>query len=91
MIRIETTAEFDAEGRFALQGQTHVPVAPGTHRVTVVVSDAETEEPVECSASALQKVGNVLVFTGTLLEDPEDVRRRLDEEATRRMLEGPFE
>ncbi|MDX1968610.1 MAG: hypothetical protein SFV23_15640 [Planctomycetaceae bacterium] len=35
MIRIETTAEFDAEGHFTVSGQTTAAIAPGSHRVVL--------------------------------------------------------
>lgn len=43
MIRIETTAEFDAEGKFVLTGQSGEPISPGQHRVVVLIG--ETAEP----------------------------------------------
>lgn len=97
MIRIETTAEFDAEGRFTLQGQSLVPVTPGKHRVTVVISATEgtqEEKPIaveDTDDPMLKRINGVLVWTGRLLEDPEETRRRLDDEQTERYLHGPFE
>lgn len=40
MIRIETTAEFDAEGRFT--GKLLEAVSPGAHRVIVVVEERDS-------------------------------------------------
>lgn len=49
MIRIETIAEFDAEGRFTVTGKSTVAVSPGSHRVTL-----EVEEPqVQSTQSAI--------------------------------------
>jgi hypothetical protein len=94
MIRIETTADFDAEGRFTLQGQSAVPVTPGKHRVTVVISEADAStvaEPVIVEGAddqMLQRINGVLVWTGQLLEDPETTRERLDDERTDQLLYG---
>jgi len=97
MIRIETTAEFDAQGRFTVRGQAPQGVSPGQHRVTI-----ELEEPVAIVSSPteviedtddpmLKRINGVLVWTGHLLEDPDEVRRRLDDEQTDRLLSGQCE
>jgi hypothetical protein len=88
MIRIETTAEFDAEGRFTVKGTTTERVAPGPHRVLVVLAEAEVEEVRPVEEPPLRKVGNVLVFEGTFEEAPEVVRQRLDEESLREWTKG---
>lgn len=94
MIRIETTAEFDAEGRFTLQGQSAVPVPPGKHRVTVVISepDALTEAKAvaveDTDDPLLKRINGVLVWTGQLLEHPDVTRQRLDDERTEQLLHG---
>lgn len=94
MIRIETTAEFDAEGRFALVGQTQVSIAPGPRRVTIVINDADLlREPNAVALqkredALLQRVNGVLVWTGRLLEDPEEARQRLDDEWIDWLLRG---
>jgi hypothetical protein len=86
MIRIETIAEFDAEGRFTVTGQATEAVAPGPHRVTLEVADqsAPTSIVGATNEPALKRINNVLVLTGQMTEDPEKVRQRLDEE---RLLE----
>lgn len=38
MIRIQTTAEFDADGKFT--GQTTEPVPPGSYTIEIVVPDS---------------------------------------------------
>jgi hypothetical protein len=96
MIRIETTAKFDAEGRFTVTGRTTQSVSPGEHSVVVEVDENPPQAVSECMPSsvdepAFKKVGNLWVFTGETLEDPEEVRRRLDDEYVHRMLNGPFE
>jgi hypothetical protein len=96
MIRIETTAEFDAEGKFTVTAQAPMPVPPGSHPIIIQVpeinSDTEGLPAAEAdSEPAWKKVGELLVFTGELLEDPEEVRRRLDEERARQLFYGPFE
>ncbi len=94
MIRIETIAEFDAEGRFTVTGQAAVAVSPGPHLVTVVVDEIEpASQPTieDTDDPMLKRINGVLVWTGKLLEDPEEVRRRLDEERTQQLLYGPFE
>ena len=40
MNRTETTAEFDADGRFVLTGQTGQPASPGEHRVVVLIGES---------------------------------------------------
>ncbi len=92
MIRIQTTAEFDAEGRFT--GRIMEPVPPGVHPIDVMIEEQETLlKPTDPPSSdfGLRKEGNVWVLDCTYSEDPEDVRRRLDEESMRQMLEGPWE
>jgi hypothetical protein len=87
MIRIETTAEFDAEGRFTATGQSPTAVAPGPHRIVVLVDDPTSSEPTSVSDEPpLKWVDGLLVFTGEFLEDPEEVRRRLDDERMRELL-----
>lgn len=81
MIRIETIAEFDADGRFTVTGQSTSTVGPGSHRVTLELTEPEAAPPNEPAHSpALQRINGVLVLTGQILEDPERVRQRLDEE-----------
>ena len=95
MIRIETTAEFDAEGRFV--GHTQVSVTPGIHRVTVVVSDVDTE--LDCEGQLAQQTGEpylknidgVLVWTGPVPEGIDTAARDILEERAERFLRGPFE
>lgn len=42
MIRIETTAEFDAEGRSTIQVQTTQPVSPGVYPIAITFDEART-------------------------------------------------
>ncbi len=97
MIRIETTAEFDAEGRFTVTGQVQAPVTPGPHRVTVVITEGAPIRPVkpetieDTDDPMLKRINGVLVWTGELLEDPEEVRQKLDEQRTQQFLSGQFE
>ena len=64
MIRIETTAEFDAEGRFTASGQTPSAIAPGSHPIVILVKDfPESTYPSDSSADHL----SVLVREGGLL------------------------
>jgi hypothetical protein len=93
MIRIGTTAEFDAEGRFTVTGQTTEPISPGTHPVMVEIQESSTGARKTTTAvpPGLRKEGHIWVLDCVGAEDPEEVRQRLDEEATRRILEGPFE
>ena len=94
MIRIETTADFDADGRFVLTGKVPTPVAPGRHRVTIVISDADVSRKSEATAlqegddPLLQRINGVLVWSGQLLEGPEETRQRLDDERTEHLLRG---
>lgn len=48
MVRIETTAELDAEGRFSASGQAPQSVPPGVHRVIIFVDD----QPVSADSTA---------------------------------------
>ena len=95
MIRIETTAEFDAEGRFV--GQAQVSVTPGIHRVTVVVSDVETEPDSEGLIAQetvephLEEIDGILVWTGPVPEGIDTAAREILEERAERFLRGPFE
>lgn len=97
MIRIETTAEFDAEGRFIARGQVLRPVTPGSHRVTIVLAESESTSTDETTViedtddPLLKRINGVLVWTGQILETPDETRKRLDEEQTERILNGPFE
>lgn len=89
MIRIETTADFDAEGRFT--GQTPSTVTPGPHRVLMLIEEPASSEPaasdaVPAAEPPLKWVDGLLLITGELLEDPEEVRRRLDDERMRDLL-----
>jgi hypothetical protein len=91
MIRIETTAEFDADGRFTATGQAPRSVTPGSHRISILVEEPATLEPatprsVETTESPLQWVDGLLVFTGEMLEDPDEVLQRLDDERMRQLL-----
>jgi hypothetical protein len=91
VIRIETTAEFDSQGRFIASGQSPSAVAPGPHRIVVLVEEPAAQQMAPQlseapTTSPLERVGGVLVFTGQLLEDPETVRQRLDEERLRFLL-----
>jgi hypothetical protein len=45
MIRIRTTAEFDADGRFT--GRTTEPVPPGSHLVAMLIEEAPSIPPVD--------------------------------------------
>lgn len=91
MIRIETIAEFDAEGRFTVSGQATIGVSPGPHRVTVEVEESDSSQQADVSEPPLQKIGNVFVLTGSYDGDPESVRRQLDQETAEQLLRGPFE
>lgn len=87
MIRIETTAEFDAEGRFTATGQTSSAVAPGSHRIVILVDERAATKPMPATVEPpLKWVDGLLVFTGEFLEDPEEVRRRLEDERMRELL-----
>lgn len=95
MIRIETTAEFDADGRFV--GQAQVAVTPGTHRVTVVVSDVDPE--IDCDGQLAQQTGTphlknidgILVWTGPVPEGIDTSARDILEERAERLLSGSCE
>ena len=82
MIRIETTAAFDADGTFI--GRMVKPVPPGEHKVIVEVDESDPPD-------GLRKDGNIWVLDCVASETVEEVQRRLDEESMRRILEGPFE
>lgn len=85
MIHIEATAQFDAEGRFT--GQAPSAVEPGSHRILILVDEpVQTEPPSTADEPPLKWIDGLLVFTGELLEDPEEVRRRLDDERMRELL-----
>lgn len=89
MIRIETIAEFDADGRFTLTGQSTEAVVPGSHHVVVLVDDpSPSSEEADALDPALKRINGILVYTGQILEDPEKVRQRLDEERMQLLL-GP--
>ncbi|MDP1799413.1 MAG: hypothetical protein Q8K78_18090 [Planctomycetaceae bacterium] len=49
MIRIETIAEFDTDGRFSASGQATQSVSQGAHRVIIFVDD----EPASVDSTAL--------------------------------------
>lgn len=98
MIRIETTAEFDADGKFVLTGQTGEPVPPGEHRVVVLIGEAETaDKPVEPpktdadSSSCLCVERGLLLLSAPLLpgkqpsvlEILDQIRREREEELIR--------
>lgn len=91
MIRIETTATFDVEGHCIIDGRLNVPIPPGTHPIVIEVAESIAPDPLEVLDPMIQKVGNVYVLSGELLDDPERVRERIDEERTRQLLEGSFE
>ena len=64
MIRIETTAEFDAEGRFTVSGQTTEPISPGVHPIAITIG--ETRPPLEStveppSSTLIERNGLVLI------------------------------
>ncbi len=68
MIRIETTAEFDADGKFVLTGQSGEPISPGEHRVVVLIGETETaEKPVEASERDAPSSSGLCVERGLLL------------------------
>lgn len=97
MIRIETTAEFDADGNFTVTAQIPMPVPPGSHPIIIQVPEINSGAGDGLPAAeadsepAWKTVGELLVFTGELLDDPETVRRRLDEERAHQLFYGPFE
>lgn len=64
MIRIETTAEFDADGKFVLTGQTGEPICPGEHRVVVLIG--ETAESASSQLPAAEP-DSCLYFDGEKL------------------------
>jgi hypothetical protein len=65
MIRIETTAEFDAEGRFTATGQSPTAVAPGPHRIVVFLDEPADTSPASDDAPVPQP--SVLVREAGLL------------------------
>jgi hypothetical protein len=97
MIRIETTATFDAEGHVEIPLQSAVPVSPGTYRISMTISDpvtaqqGESHDPTVAEYPELERIDGILVYKGVLLEDPETVRQRLDDERARQLLFGPSE
>jgi hypothetical protein len=97
MIRIETTAEFDAEGQFTVTGQTPLPVSPGSHRVTVILEESVAPRsaalrPGDDTGHPLLKwIDGVLVWTGPVSSDIDTAHREILDERDRRMLEGPWE
>jgi|GEM_PF-5885926 len=95
MIRIQTIADFDTNGRFTVTGQTTEAVPPGPHPVVVEFPESTaapvTSEVESAAEPTLVQVGNLLLISGKILEDPEAVRRRLDEERAHQLLYGHFE
>jgi hypothetical protein len=94
MIRIETTADVDTEGRLTLTAQFPQSVTPGPHRVTLVLDESVAAAPKptphieDTDDPLLKRINGVLVWTGQLLEDPEAARRRLDDERADQLLHG---
>ena len=97
MIRIETTAEFDAAGRFTVTGRAPQQVSPGVHRATIVI-----DIPVIPKSSALipgEETGHpllewedgVLVWTGPIQPGLETAHRDMTDERERQIVEGPWE
>lgn len=79
--RIETTAAVDENRRITLQLPSDVE--PGEHRVIVLLEEPDVPED-EPTEQPLVRKGNVLVYAGTLLDDPGQVLKRLREERLQR-------
>ena len=97
MIRIETTAEFDAHGRFTVQGQTPQRIPSGTHHATLVVDDLHDAAHSALAPGGptghpcLQWEGRVLVWHGATASDLSSAHRDITDDRDRRALEGPWE
>lgn len=94
MTRIETTAVVGKDRTITVQLPDSVP--PGEHAIVVLVDGNGKEPPQpqpsdESANSCLEREGNLLVFTGKLLDDPMDVLRQIREEREQRWFHGPFE
>jgi hypothetical protein len=95
MTRVETQAVVGEDRTVTVTLRVPEDVAPGEHRLIVLVDgpvDAEAPAPPEPTPrECFKREGSVLVFTGKLEEDPEEVLRRLRREREDRLLYGPFE
>lgn len=67
MIRIETTAAFDAEGRSTIQVQTTQPVSPGVYPIAITFDELRTSHP----ASVDQPTSALIERDGLLLINAE--------------------
>jgi hypothetical protein len=83
MIRITTTAEFDAEGRFTATGRTSSAVAPGSHPAVMLVNEAA--EPTTNVApdadreAVLVRKGGLLLIGAEALPDADfDIRALIE-------------
>jgi hypothetical protein len=82
MTKITVTAHVGEDRRLVLDLPENV--SPGTHRVTVTLEPGSDRPTARISPFSeqpgLEWEGDLLVFTGELLEDPNDVLQRLREE-----------
>ncbi len=62
MIRIETTATFDAEGRISISDRIDVPVVPGTHRIVLEVCDVDPAVGRDTSTPVLVREHGLLLI-----------------------------
>jgi hypothetical protein len=83
MIHIQTTAEFDADGRFT--GQTTEPVPPGSHPVAMMIEDApsipsgdQSNEPTFVEENGLLLL-NVPPLPGALIDIVALIQQARDE------------
>jgi hypothetical protein len=86
MIRIETTAEIDADGQLTVACQAPKGSPPGAHKTVVFVcgvylpDDPAAQPQPEGDGSYLKRINGRLVWTGPL---PEPTERIYDERAER--------
>lgn len=86
MIRIETTAEFDTEGRFTVTAQGP-KLTPGAHRVVVVVEKSVEAPVVTPSPSTLVREGTLLLLNAEPVEDVHcDIRALIDADREQRKM-----
>ena len=84
MTRVETQAVVGEDRTLTVTVRVPEDVTPGEHRLILLVDGpvaTETTAPAETTPREyFRREGSVLVFTGKLEEDPEEVLRRLRRE-----------
>ncbi|HUQ71540.1 MAG TPA: hypothetical protein VM165_18575 [Planctomycetaceae bacterium] len=96
MIRIETTAEFDAEGRFTATGQTSSVVTPGPHQVVMLVTEvtdstAKSDPDTEHRSVLVREGGLLLIGAEALPNADFDIRTLIEadrDERSAHILDG---